>query len=465
MRESKLTVEEKVERAKVEITSESPFFSYLVLNARFEPNEGMGALARVGPDGLGEYDPEMVDELSVDEVKGLIAHEALHLALQHPWLETPEHFDRRILEDAEEIEVNGIIGKETGYDLPDTEFLPEDGDTFRFAMKDQDDIIIENSTEKDLYSIYQELYEQVDEDQDQEDDPVGQERQERDEGSDGSQGSGGGEEGQDSEDEEDQAQEQQDKGQQDKEQQSDEADNQGQDESPRDGFDIHDHGSGEENSEREEEVKGEWEKALSKAVQQSIAAGNQPAGVQEKLEALMGHDVSWRNELEHYVKEQIPSGFTYERPSPVSRVAGVYLADVEYEESIKVVASVDTSGSVSSKVLSQFKGDLADMSNSYEQVDITILSHDTEVHDSLELANSRPSDIVDWNPTGRGGTDLKEPFRYAEREIMDCDIMIELTDGQAVLPEEPPRFPVLWVLAGNHIAPESIKFGRVIEAD
>lgn len=492
--EADMTAEQKIERAIVEITSESPFFSYLVMRAKFEADPSLPALAGVFPTGRGVYNPDLInpsndsdeDPVPVDEIKGLICHETLHLALQHPWAQYPNDWEEDIKNMVQEIVINGTINTETDYDLPPSDFRPTDSDNFKFPIdKERTKFVeIENATEKDEFELYRKIKERIDELQDEEDDPLEIPNQGIQSDEDGQQGGSAGQGEPDEDEEQEEGEEETTAGGEDEDETDDRGDEQavsggeGEDKEvgeydldKQTGWDIHSQGNPEDAEDKEDTDKGSWDEALSKAVQKALQAGDKPAGMQEKIEELQGHDFSWRDQLDQYVKEELPRGFTYQRPSPSSRVINrkypeqnTVLPAVRYEESIDVIVGIDSSGSVSSELLGHFKGDLISIARSYDAVDMKVLSHDTKVHDEWEMRNGQIEELQDWNPTGRGGTDLRSVFDYINEKDYRPDLIIEFTDGRGTRPDT-VRHPTIWVLGGNHIQPEQVETGRVIVAE
>lgn len=491
--EADMTAEEKIDRAIVEITSESPFFSFLVLKAKFEADPSLQALAGVLPSGKGKYNPDMInppeeldkEPVPVDELKGLVCHEALHLAFQHPWAQYPDQWDEEVKNMVQEMIINGTINTETDYDLPPSDFVPTEEDSFRFPV-DEDRtkfVEVENVTDKDEFELYHEVKEKVDdllEDQDDMDIPNqgiqsegGQSAQSSGQSGNGETEDGEQEGGEGDERETDDREEEQagGKGDEGEEQPASGGDDGDYDIDKQTGFDIHGQGDPSDADDKADTDKDSWDKALSKAVQKAISAGSEPAGMKEKIEELQGHDFDWRDQLDQYVKEELPRGFTYKRPSPSSRVINrkypsqnTVLPAVRYDESIDIVVGIDSSGSVSSELLGHFKGDMISIARSYDAVDMKVLSHDTQVHDEWEMRNGQIEELEDWNPTGRGGTDLTSVFDYVDDKDYRPDLIIEFTDGCGKRPES-VRFPTIWVLAGHHaISPEEVETGRVITA-
>lgn len=487
--EADMTAKQKIERAIVEITSESPFFSFLVMRAKFSPDPSLPALAGVFPSGRGVYNPDQInppedsddEPVPVDEIKGLVCHEALHLALQHPWVKYPDQWDEEIKNMAQEITINAVISTETDYDLPPSDFRPDKDDNFRFPIDEQRTKFVEikNAVDKDIFTIYNEIKEQMDDLTDGEDDfdipnQGVKPNESGEQGKSSSQGVGGDGNDEEESDDEEQSTSGGDEGDEKEEQPTSGEDDEQVGEydiNKQTGFDIHSQGDEEDAEDQEDTDKDSWDKALAKAVQKALTAGDAPAGMQEKIEELQGHDFSWREQLDQYVKEELPRGFTYQRPSPTSRVINrqnpsqnTVLPDVRYEESIDVIVGIDSSGSISSELLGHFKGDMISIARSYENVDMRVLCHDTKVHDDWEMRNGQIEQLQDWNPTGRGGTDLRSVFNYVDEHNYRADLIIELTDGRGARPNS-VRFPTIWVLAGNHIQPEQVETGRVLVAE
>jgi len=47
--------------------------------------------------------------------------------------------------------------------------------------------------------------------------------------------------------------------------------------------------------------------------------------------------------------------------------------------------------------------------------------------------------------TGRGGTSFDEPIEYFNKNIKSFNCLIYFTDGEADIPKEKPKGPILWV--------------------
>lgn len=72
---------EKIMRAKVQLILNQPFFATLSMHLQYVPDTTQKTARTNGK--CVKYNPSYVDQLSVDELKGVIAHEIMHTAMLH----------------------------------------------------------------------------------------------------------------------------------------------------------------------------------------------------------------------------------------------------------------------------------------------------------------------------------------------------------------------------------------------
>jgi len=146
-----MNVEEKLTRARIQIQNKNSFFAYLSLYLKFKngknnlpDNAGMG----VDIKGNLYYGEEFVNKISNDELKGVLTHEILHLALLH--LIRMGDKEKEIWNIATDITINSLL-KKNGFDLP-SGLIPDYNNKIEI-----DGYIIENCDEKTAEEIYFEL--------------------------------------------------------------------------------------------------------------------------------------------------------------------------------------------------------------------------------------------------------------------------------------------------------------------
>jgi predicted metal-dependent peptidase len=86
---SKLTAEEKIERARIQLVMQQPFFATLALRLSPKREDIQWFIAQKLPPSCATdgkymyYCDEFIEELSVPQVTGLMCHEALHVGMLH----------------------------------------------------------------------------------------------------------------------------------------------------------------------------------------------------------------------------------------------------------------------------------------------------------------------------------------------------------------------------------------------
>src|SRR3990167_3291394 len=131
-----LTGIEKLSRARVQMYSKSPFFAYLALNLDFreftkEEKKVMGERCTMAVDGFGNlyWNEDFVNDLKESELIGVVAHECMHVALQH--LDRENKREHELWNIAIDISTNNLL-LNNGFALPQKGIIPVNNSiTFR----------------------------------------------------------------------------------------------------------------------------------------------------------------------------------------------------------------------------------------------------------------------------------------------------------------------------------------------
>jgi len=432
--DTKLTPAEKITKAKISLYKETPFFSYLIGHLRLVP-VSPDKLSTCGVDKASRlfYNPEFVDGLSPDVLKGVLVHEVMHLALRHPSREG----GRRVVINnsmtlwniACDIAVNNIVLK-NNFTLPEESILPYNNSVTVFG------ITVENIDDKSSEEIYEELKAQL--------------KKAASEGEAVMEGSGI-----------------------------------EISESCPEGFDEHfwgsrsgeadgldpDGGKDGEGDESGKEPKigkdmsdADWRRAISEAFNHAKMIGKAPAGMELEIGELHSSKINWRAILRRCVASKVPNDFTWSRPNKRYIWGDIYLPS-PYGEQIKVLVSIDTSGSIGREELTDFISEIVGISKSYPQVEFRILTHDVDVHDDVHLYNGNTQRVAGIQIHGGGGTSHVPLYNYIEAHRYDRDtkLLISFTDGYSDYPERAPRVETIFVLSGGHMPKEHMpSWGDVI---
>lgn len=119
----------------------------------------------------------------------------------------------------------------------------------------------------------------------------------------------------------------------------------------------------------------------------------------------------------------------------------------------KIMAVVDTSGSITPELLELIDAELRLLARHYA---VVVVECDAEIH---AVYDYRPLGSV----SGRGGTDFRPPF---DREFLQKhrpDLVVYFTDGRGPAPDQKPGVRVVWCLVPGEEPPA--EWGRVIRMD
>lgn len=363
-----MNAEEKMRKAVIQLQQPEPFFAYLLMLAKIQKfpqgEKGIGTMA-VHPNGTIYYGDEFVDKCSDDEVKGVLSHEILHIALLH--LERRGDRNPVVANLAMDCVVNMMVRK-AGMRLPDG-CVPWERwkDKSSFVLNGAN-IEIEKVSTKIWESIYDEIMNQL-----------------------------------------------QQQGKQPPQQQQF-------------GFDEHMFGDGMSKEEAEELVE-KWKGHITEAARYAKQQGKLPAGMDRYIDDLLKPKVRWKSLLIQSVRPYLlPVDWNYQRPHKKSKVLGTYLPNI-HKEHTEVDVIVDTSGSVSKKELTEFISEIVGLAQTTNYMEMRVHYGDTKLEQTLEVENGNISKLLQTNPRGYGGTDMEGVIDEVREKYRDTNLIIVFTDG------------------------------------
>lgn len=167
-----------------------------------------------------------------------------------------------------------------------------------------------------------------------------------------------------------------------------------------------------------------------------VGVGTESGDEEEKIEQGSAQ-VPWQVVLRQYigrVRERRPVFGRPPRRFP--RMAGIIPGKGRINRKPKVMAVVDTSGSMTSSMLADVSAELGIMAKYCE---VVVVECDTEIH---RVYPYRPIESV----KGRGGTDFRPPLEPDFLKAQQPDVVIYFTDGDGPAPDKPPTVPVVWCI-------------------
>jgi len=175
-----------------------------------------------------------------------------------------------------------------------------------------------------------------------------------------------------------------------------------------------------------------WKQILTEAAYFAKSKGNLSGNMERMIEKILNKKLNWKQLLYRYITNEAQHDFTYARPSRKFISTGVYFPSTA-RENIKIMAAIDTSGSINSKELGLFLGEIYKITKSLPNMELEVLFHDTEISSRSKFTRANLHKVVNLKATGGGGTSHTEVFDYAKKE--KPNILICFTDGYSDIDE------------------------------
>jgi predicted metal-dependent peptidase len=425
----KLTVADKITKAKIHLMSKSPFYSYLVMHMKIERNDKVGTVA-IDPDGNMFWNDEFLKGKDNEELMAILCHEVKHCVLRHP--QRLKGRDMNMANIAMDAVVNDML-KENGFKLPKECIIPRNH-SIVFMGKRITDI------DK---KIWEEIYDEIAKIR-QDGKGNGKKKADEDDG----EGSGGNNSA-DGDYEFDKHMPESQKKNDDSNQIKKDSGTDGMggtnEENPT-GNSQENENKPEEISKNKEDLDEKWGRILSEATTRAKMHGEQFGGMDRYIEKLLNPKQSWEQILSREIVHECVVDYDWSTPSRRSHEYGIYLP-AQKKENIELALAIDSSGSIDNKLLKTFLSQTRDIIGSFRNISITAIVCDHKIQSVHEFTNANIADISKIKPKGGGGTSFQEPIDFVAKNKPNVKLLIYLTDGEASRPNT-AKFNgrILWVL-------------------
>ena len=363
-------VREKLIQARVSLLIKQPFFGNLA--TRLKLVNGDDWLPTAATDGRNfYYNTRFVNELTVGETMFLFGHEVLHVVYDH--MGRFDGRDKQLANIAADYCVNGdLIRNGIGSTITTVDII-HDRKYYDWSFEEVYDDLYENAEKIDIQDLLDKVLDDHLEDGD----------------------SGQGEEG-------------------------------------KDGKDGKDGKSGKGRpkltAEEKRQIKEEMKEAVMSAAQ-SAGAGNVPGNIKRMIAEWTQPKIDWRSLLQQQIESVIRSDFTFMRPNRKSWHIDAVLPGMDNDEKVDVCIGVDMSGSISNTMVKDFFSEIKGIMDQYQDFSIKIWCFDTSVYNHAEFDPSNIDDLLEYEPTGGGGTDFDANWNYMKQEGIEPKKFIMFTDG------------------------------------
>ncbi|NLW18877.1 MAG: metallopeptidase domain containing protein [Candidatus Cloacimonetes bacterium] len=379
--------EHRIREARTALVVGSPFFATLALHLKLR--EDTSCLTAYTDSVVFGYNPRFINTLDRDELKALIAHEVLHIALGHAFRKDGrDHFKWNVACDHA---VNWIL-RDEGYTLPDgalldTSYLGKSAEEIYVLLPDKENPISKNCPWMPMMSDSGESGANAVIPQDinniQKQYIPGMTGEVRDLRLDPN-----------------------------------------------------------ETDKSLAEHEAEWKVRTAQAATAAKIQGRLRGGLRRMIEKMLTPQLPWQEILARFVSDSSRNDYNWKRPSPRYLHSGLYLPDLDKPSLGEIAVVVDTSGSVSDGELARYTMEIRSILQAYPETHIHVLYVDSELahHEYLDAAE------LELHPRGGGGTSYVPAFEYLAAEDKEPCCLIYFTDGYCDDFPAEPDYPVLWIL-------------------
>lgn len=164
------------------------------------------------------------------------------------------------------------------------------------------------------------------------------------------------------------------------------------------------------------------------------------------IEEMVAPQIDWREILRSFIDDRRQTDFSWLRPNRRLVPQGIYIPGEVPDGVSHVVLAVDTSGSIDQEILTAFASEIRSAFEDGSIETLTVVYADTEVK---AHATFQAGDDITIEPVGGGGTGFSDTFRWVEDEAPDAVAVIYFTDLICSDFGEDPACPTLWAVWGD----------------
>ena len=213
--------------------------------------------------------------------------------------------------------------------------------------------------------------------------------------------------------------------------------------------DEHDFGAGDVSPAEQAQLSDAIDRALREG---GILAGRMGAKVPRQIGDLLEPKVDWREALREFVTSSTRGSdeYTWRKFNKRMMANDIYMPSMENESVGELIVAIDTSGSIGGVELTEFATELASICDAVSPSKIRVLWWDTDVHGE-QVFQDNYTNIKDMlKPQGGGGTHVSCVSEYIAKNKIQCEGVLVFTDGYV---EHDIQWditaPTLWLVTQN----------------
>jgi len=385
-----MDISERITKAKIWLLTKRPWFGQLSCYLNVIENEHIST-AGVDIRGNLYYNPTWCAKLTDEQLRGLLCHEVLHLALQH--IPRCGDRDKQLWNVAADLKVNIEVDEDKNMTLPPNPVHVNNGRSYKFDGGKIDDVY--ESTAENCYVVMRKHM---------------------------------------------------------KTPPQNDMDLIIATDDPKDIEDLKKMGIDAVPTAQAAGLGRDWQSRVYSASQ--MAKGDMPAGVAREIFKLEHSELPWNTIIKQRMRK-LAVKHSWKKPS--KRYLPWYFPGRTKNEGVKVVAAIDTSGSMSKEQITKAISELYGLMRSFHFLTLWVTDCDAKVYNTKKVKMNELTSLV---LSGGGGTDFRPVFKWAKEEFNDdLDCMLFFTDLDGTFPTEVPPYEIFWITDSKRTKPP---FGRTL---
>ena len=192
-----------------------------------------------------------------------------------------------------------------------------------------------------------------------------------------------------------------------------------------------------------EEIDGQRKLDVAEAAQVAKMKGRLPGVLQKFAADTIETRTPWYDILERYMTERVRNDYSWQRPNR-RYMPEFYLPSIDGVGAMgEIVVQVDISGSVSRQEIKHYNGHIKAIVEQCRPSKVHVIYTDTRVqkHDVFD----KPEDLEIEFHSG-GGTDMRAGFEFIDKEGIEPEVVVTLTDGYTPFPDHTTA-PSIWCIS------------------
>jgi predicted metal-dependent peptidase len=207
--------------------------------------------------------------------------------------------------------------------------------------------------------------------------------------------------------------------------------------------------------------EAEWKVAVTQAAKAAAMRGKLPGDLQAMAGEAVRPVVDWRAVLHRFAQQSSPSDYSFATPNRRYLHLGFYLPALHTPAIGDAVFVRDSSGSVFDETQAQFDAEILAVFHSLKPARLIVMDCDTRV---TQVQIFERGDSPEIKPVrGGGGTAFVDPFNRVAQDGLNPAFLVYLTDMDGRFPTVAPHYPVLWASTTPLTRARKAPFGETME--